>query len=323
MKQRSYTLKDISVVIPTYNRSKDILETLNSLGHFKELKEIIIVDQSTSEDTKELIKSLRNKKIKYLYSKIPSITRARNLGVKNASEKSKIICFIDDDVTLGKNYFSEMLKIFNSNSDAKAAGAFFHIEDLSFLGKIENIIKKLFFIRYYENNARIISAYGNTYPSKLTKIITAQWLPGVNMAYNKEIFKEQEFDENLLGYTVAEDIDFSYRLFKKYPESIFITPFADIIHRASVVEREPTERMSYINQVDHFYFNFKNLNKSLKQKIIFFWSLFGISFLRTLNLVIKPSKTNYLKLKYFFKSIKYCIKNKDLIKAGKVRNFSL
>lgn len=317
-KQRTYGLNDISIVIPTYNRAKDVKETLISLQPFiKELGEIIVVDQSKDNQTKEIVKKFENKKVKYLFSKTPSITIARNLGVKNSSKNSRLICFIDDDVTLGRNYFSEILKIFNSNPQSKAVAAFFHIENLGFFGKMENFLKKLFFIRYYENNARIISAYGNTYPNNLKNTIKAQWLPGVNMVYKKEVFNEQKFDENLLGYTVAEDIDFSYRLSKRYPNSIFITPFAKITHRASMVERYPTEKMAYINQIDHFYFNYKNLNKNFAQKIIFIWSLLGISFLRTLNMTIKPTKINYLKWKYFFNSLYYCIKNTDNIKNPK------
>ena len=316
-----FGLKDLSIVIPTYNRAKDLGETLKSLmPHLKELGEIIIVDQSRSDETQVLIKKMKNKKIKYVFSQIPAITIARNIGVKKCKKSSKLICFIDDDVDLGENYFSKILEIFNTYKDAKAAAGYFTPEKI---GSFDNILRKIFLIRNLEkNSARIISAYGNTYPKNLTRVINAQWLPGVNMVYKKRVFEEQKFDENLLGYTIGEDIDFSYRLWKKYQDSVFITPFASIKHRASLAEREPTARMAYINQIDHFYFNFKNLNKGFIEKNLFAWSLFGISLLRLLNLVFKPSKNNYLKLKYFFKSLFYCLKNTKMIKAGKLRNFT-
>ena len=48
-----YTTKKISVVIPTYNRPKDVSQTLKSLVPLASLLcEIIIVDQSKNEDTK-------------------------------------------------------------------------------------------------------------------------------------------------------------------------------------------------------------------------------------------------------------------------------
>ncbi len=321
--QKPYQLEDITVIIPTYNRSEDLAITLKSLlPSAKKLKEIIIVDQSSDEKTKKLIKKLNNKKIKYVYSKIPSISISRNIGIKNLSGNSRIVCFLDDDVNISKLYFDKILEVFNTESGALAVGGYIGCPKMGFFAKLENFLKKIFFIGHYEKNAaRIISAYGNSYPSFLNRVITAQWLPGVNMVYKKEVFNEQKFDENLLGYTIAEDIDFGYRLWKKHPESIFITPYAKIIHRASKIERCPTKKMGYINQIDHFYFFLKNMGGSAVYKLKFAWSLLGISLLRTLNMLIKPSKITYLKWKYFFSSLFYCLFNLSKIRKGILRDF--
>lgn len=311
----------ISIVIPTYNRSEDLRITLSALNsNLHLIKEVIIVDQSKNDETKNLIKSLKNSKIKYIFSKIPSITIARNIGAKNASKESDIICFIDDDVTLKKEYFKEILKVFKEHPESKAVAGYCQSE---YYNPLENFSKGIFLLGNLENKerARIVSAYGNTYPRKLKRVVNSQWIPGVNMCYRKEVLKEQKFDENLLGYTVAEDIDFSYRLYKKYPSSLVITPFAKLSHRASTVERTPTEKMAYINQIDHFYFFFKNLNGGYLDKIKFTWSLFGIGLLRTLNLLIKPGKISFLKWRYFLKSLYYCLTNLNKIKEGKVRDF--
>lgn len=318
-----YALQNISIIIPTYNRAEDLKITLLKIKPFlNKLREVIIIDQSKNEETKKLINSLNNKKIRYIYSKIPSITIARNLGVKNTHKQTKIISFIDDDVTLDKDYFKNILAVFNNNDSAKAVAGFFVNENLSKRGNFEIILRKLFFLDNPDKNrARIVSAYGNTYPGELDRVINSQWIPGVNMCYKKEVFREQKFDENLLGYTIGEDIDFSHRLYKKYPNSVFITPYARLVHRASSVERTPTEKMAYINQVDHFYFFFKNKSGSFLERVKFSWSLVGITLLRTINLIIKPTKVNYLKEKYFIKSLIYCLNNLKKIKSGKVREF--
>ncbi len=313
-------IKDISVVIPTYNRTRDLKITLSSIKPFlNELSEVLVVDQSKTEETKNLVKSLYNKKIKYLYSEVPSITIARNLGVKYASKKSKIICFLDDDVNVKRGYFKEILNVFNTYPQAKAVSGYCPPGSLN---PFENFLKGMFRFGNLENleRARITSAYGNTYPKTLKKVINSQWLQGVNMAYKKEVFDEQKFDENLLGYTIAEDIDFSFRLYKRYPNSVFITPFAKIVHRYSTVERYPTKKMAYINQIDHFYFNFKNLNKNFYQKMSFIWSIFGITLLRTARL-ISFKKINYDKWKYFVASLFYCLRNIKKIKQGRLREF--
>jgi glycosyltransferase involved in cell wall biosynthesis len=311
----------ISVIIPTFNRPKDLEITINHIVPLLgQIQEILIIDQSTNNQTKDLIECFNDPKIKYIYSSIPSITIARNIGIKNVLSNSNIICFIDDDVNIENNYFNEISKVFVDHPEAMAVAGY---NKVSAYSNIENILKKIFFLGYVEsgNKARIISAYGNTYPGNLNTVINAQWLPGVNMCYRSEVFKYQLFDQNLLGYTLAEDIDFTYRLYKRNPKGLFITPFAMLEHRSSISERAPTAKMSYINQIDHFYFHYKNMNTSYSQKAKFVWSLFGISVLRTLNIIIRPTSSNYLKFKYFFKSFSYCLKHLKIIKQGKVREF--
>jgi len=312
-----YKISDISVVIATFNRTSDLKETLSSLKDIKKLNELIIVDQSNNKETEKLVKSLKSKKIKYVYSKIPSLTKARNIGVSKVSKKSKLICFVDDDVTFSKNYFQEILNVFNKYPAAKGVSAFVQPQKVA-VKKFENFIKSLFFIEHLENEkVRVISSYGNTYSYRLTGIINSHWLSGVNMIYKKEIFKNQRFDENLKGYALAEDFDFSYRINKRYPNSLFITPFTKIIHRVSTAERYPTEKISYMNQAHHFYLNFKNFNKTAKEKLIFAWSLIGISLLRSLYFLKTRKNIDALKLKFFFKSLFYCLANLRKIRKGK------
>jgi GT2 family glycosyltransferase len=322
-----YKINDISVVIPTYNRVEDLRITLETLAPLsKKLNEVIIVDQSNNNLTKNLIKKIskRYKNIRYIFSSTPAITIARNLGLKNSDKNSKIICFIDDDVTIKEDYFKEIIRVFNEYKQAKAAAVYIK-EDISLfkrLNDFENMIRKFFFLQYAEKNkARIISAFGNTYPKDLKRVINSQWLQGANMVYKKEVFREQMFDENLLGYTIAEDTDFSYRLYKKYTDSIFITPFANITHRYSQIERHPTEKMAMINQIDHFYFNFKNLNKNIFQQLVFIWANIGILKLRFLNLLRKRNKIEALKFKFYLKSLVYCVLNMNKIKKGRLREF--
>ena len=310
----------ISVIIPTYNRANEVKETIFSIKkQLKDIEEIIVVDQSKNYETKNLIRNLNNKKIRYIFSEIPSITIARNLGVEKASKKSDLICFLDDDVTLEKNYFKEIIKKFGEDNKIKGVAGFVKTLESSNINYFKNFIKKIFLLSFSEENARVLAPFCNTYPNKLNKDIFAQWFPGVNMCYRKEVFNYQKFDENLLGYTVAEDMDFSYRVYKRSVNSLLITPNAGIIHRASTIERTPTERLSYINQVDHFYFCFKNMN-SIEEKLKFIWEIFGITLLRTLSL-LSLKKKNFLKWKYYFKSLTYCIINLEKIKKGKVRDW--
>jgi glycosyltransferase involved in cell wall biosynthesis len=108
----------VSVIIPTYNRAIYIIEAIESVLNqtYKDL-EIIVVDDGSTDDTKEVLwPYIESKKIKYLYqthSGRPSV--ARNFGIKSSS--SEYICFLDSDDILTKESIYERVKILNSYNE--------------------------------------------------------------------------------------------------------------------------------------------------------------------------------------------------------------
>lgn len=87
----------ISVVIPTYNRAYCIKESVNSvLSQSYDNIEIIIVDDGSTDNTKDVIKQISSKLVKYYsYKKNKGSSYARNYGIKKAS--GKYIAFQDSD----------------------------------------------------------------------------------------------------------------------------------------------------------------------------------------------------------------------------------
>ena len=315
-----YSAGDVSIIIPTYNREEDLRITIiNGIPFLKQIRELIIVDQSANNRIKKFIFSIRNKKIKYHHRKTPSLTAARNFGIGKA--KGEIVLFLDDDVTLDKNYLENILEVFNCYNGALGVAGF---QNNSGKKGAEHLARKLFLLENSGiNNADVKSAYGAIYPSVLNKIIKAMWLTGYNMAYKKEVFRGFRFDENLSRYALAEDFDFSYRIWKKNPGSLFMTPRAGIVHRFSSVGREPTKKAAYMNQINHFYLNYKNFNSNVKEKIIFIWNLIGLSMVKIANFLISRKKEEALKMKFFFLSLIYCMRNKRKIKNGNLSEIYL
>jgi len=92
----------LSVVIPTYNRSSAVLDTIELLLKQSDAAdEIIIVDQTSYEATEPEfleLKSLNSQsKIIWLQLDTPSIPNAMNAGLLKA--ESDYVLFLDDDVT--------------------------------------------------------------------------------------------------------------------------------------------------------------------------------------------------------------------------------
>jgi len=83
----------ISVIIPTYNRATFLQKAIESiLNQSVKVDEIIVIDDGSIDNTKEIIKKYN---IKYIYQKNQGVSSARNTGIQNAT--NEWICFLDSD----------------------------------------------------------------------------------------------------------------------------------------------------------------------------------------------------------------------------------
>ena len=88
-------VSDISVVIPTHNRCELLKRAISSvLNQTIRTKEIIIVDNGSTDNTYEMISSLFPE-ISYIHEKRKGVSIARNLGIKNCH--TTWIDFLDSD----------------------------------------------------------------------------------------------------------------------------------------------------------------------------------------------------------------------------------
>src|SRR5688572_8887700 len=100
----------ISIIIPTYNEEsvlKKCLESL-SLQTYKSF-EIIIVDDGSSDNTKNIVESLKSQisNLNFLTQKHGGAGAARNLGAKEA--KGTILVFVDADMTFDKDFLKDLI----------------------------------------------------------------------------------------------------------------------------------------------------------------------------------------------------------------------
>ena len=100
----------ISVIIPCYNREKTILKCIESvLNQTKQVYEIIISDDCSTDNLKELI-SNTDDKVRYVgLDKNSGAQAARNLGIKSA--QGDWVAFLDSDDEWVPTKIAEQLKI--------------------------------------------------------------------------------------------------------------------------------------------------------------------------------------------------------------------
>ena len=87
----------ISVVVPTYNKASLLEQTLqNILEQTYKNIEIIVVDDGSTDRTREVVAKLQSEKINYFYnSKTKGTSQSRILGINQCS--GSYIAFLDDD----------------------------------------------------------------------------------------------------------------------------------------------------------------------------------------------------------------------------------
>ncbi len=87
----------VSVVIPTYNRAHLISRAIRSVNQqtYQDI-EIIIVDDGSTDNTKELVKQLKDSRMLYIRSsQNRGGAAARNIGIQ--ASRGKYIAFLDSD----------------------------------------------------------------------------------------------------------------------------------------------------------------------------------------------------------------------------------
>ena len=117
---------DVSIVIPTYNRSKLLPKLLDSLEKMLIPEglsyEIILVDNNSRDNTKEIVErfirdGIRN--FRYVFEQDQGSSCSRNRGIREA--EGEIIAFTDDDQLVDPMWISSLWKTFQEY-DADCVG---------------------------------------------------------------------------------------------------------------------------------------------------------------------------------------------------------
>lgn len=124
----------ISVVIPAFNVERFIEKAIQSVIAQPEVTEIVVVDDGSKDDTKEIIERLSrvNGMVKY-YQHAGGINKGRaatrNLGIEKST--SSYVSFLDADDFFLENRFKKDLEVLNDNTTDgcyNAVGFYFYRE---------------------------------------------------------------------------------------------------------------------------------------------------------------------------------------------------
>ncbi len=187
----------LSILIPAFNEEKTIESTIKSVfeSDYKFLKEVIVINDGSSDNTLKIAKSLQKKYPKLLVIDKKNSGKADSLNYAIKFVKGDFIAIIDADSYPEKQAFSRMMGYFNDVKVGAVTAACTPINRETFLGRLQSIEYKVI-----------------AFTRKLLEFIDSIYVaPGSLSVYRKTAFDEiGGFDKT----NMTEDIESTWHILK-------------------------------------------------------------------------------------------------------------
>lgn len=206
-------MSKVSVIIPTYNRAELIIETIQSvLDQTFDDFEIIVVDDGSTDNTKQVVDGFKDSRIKYIYQENRGVANARNNGIKASS--GEYIAFLDsDDMWLPEN-LELKVKMLDSHPDVALVSSDCYLIDDDTGATVHRFWDK----RPYDHLLEQVG--GPRQPLALATLLTP-----TAALIRRRVFVEEVgvFDESL---RYSSDWDIWLRILPRLPIKMIDTPLA-------------------------------------------------------------------------------------------------
>lgn len=262
MCQLNFKMLKVSIVIPTYNREKCLLELLECLlTQDYPNYEIIVVDQSEtiSKEKRDII-FVNSDLIRYYQLQEKGRSLAKNYGIIFSA--GDFIIFCDDDIIVPANFVSTHISTYKDESIGAVSCRL--VEE----GQPNIAVKCPLRTTAY---GRLINIPYSTESCYVTS------LNGGNMSFRKEVLdKVGFFEEYFSGTSMVEEPDIAYRIIKSglrlyFNASITVMHYPQ--HNGNIAEMKS-------KRADWFYFYFYNVSifylkydRTWNIPLVFFYSI--------------------------------------------------
>lgn len=126
----------VSIIIPSFNSQEWVCDAIDSsLQQTYAHCEVIVVDDGSTDNTRELLQQKYGNRIKYIYQENRGLAGARNTGVRNAS--GDYLQFLDADDEITPDKIEKQVKILEQHKEYTVAFSDFEY----FEGGASNITK--------------------------------------------------------------------------------------------------------------------------------------------------------------------------------------
>ncbi len=286
----------VSVIIPTHNRSFLVKRAIRSvLNQTYSNFECIVIDDSSLDNTNQIIKSFEDERIKYLvHKKNKGASAARNTGISHSN--GKFIAFLDDDDEWLETKLEKQMNLI--------------------INLPKNVGMVYCWMDYFNENENIIYQHHPTLRGEvLSELLDAQKLGGCPtlLVRSEVINKIGNFDERLKR---GNDGDFIRRVCKEYEVDYFPEVLVKVYENhgkkrisdndkqgirnhiesilsrfnkfKSIIDEFPEQRTNILIELSHSYLKLGNFNKSIYYYFkSFTTNPYSISFKRNFKIYVK------------------------------------
>jgi len=302
------------VCICTRNREESLIRLLASIddNNYEELR-VLIVDSTFPEDRffafdpkKHVSRSLNLHRVQTTRG-LPS---ARNIAVSHI-DREDLVVFLDDDVTLPRDFFFKVNEYFASSPSSDALG----VRIVNQYKASEGLIKKIFVKLREKNYGKITRSGQNIWlPDNRFGIVPVEWLPGCCMIFRKEVFSKLRFNEELEkgptgGYALGEDVDFTYACSRSF--KMEATDSISVNHHFEESPRDNEKAMVVASSLFKAHMKNSYPNNFSDIKIIFSqqlqnvwvhknstqWKIIPLGYASLINYLVERIRKDYLNAK--------------------------
>jgi len=266
---------DLTIAICTRNRINDLQKLILSLSKQEKVDakiELLIIDDGEIIEDKlnEFKKLCKDYDFFYYKKTSPGLFKSRLKAIE-LSKADKIL-FLDDDVTIDKNYIKVLLQTYEKFP--KAAG----IGGVDYLLKNYSLFRKIYSIIFLYNSndkAKLSLSMMNSSMylwQKEKKSFKSEFLDGCNMSFRKDAIKDIKEERYFENYSLGEDIFLS--LWVKKKGDLIVNPALKVKHFKSPASRDKIEKVAFMKIINHYKL-LKHSKRGKYKYITIWWTYAG------------------------------------------------
>ena len=256
----------IAFVVPTKDRPRDLHRMLGSVASQSCLPDQMIVVDGGDETVEQVAAEFPTLNVQYLRVYPPSLSKQRNAGIEVVDPSMTLAGYLDDDLVLESGSM-EAMSAFWEKAPPEVGGARFNIvnEELP-----RSVWLKSWLLMDSPVRGTILPSGFHTSIGTVAEDKHVRWLTGGVTLWRRRVIEEFSYDEWFSGTGSLEDVDYSYRVGRKY--QLVVVAGARVQHLSYPIRKDRNYLLGKWQAINRIYFVRKNPELSLP---LCLWALWG------------------------------------------------